>query len=91
MRKCISQHPTGRNKAGQDDDVQRDVMTTTHPDLPAVVSCCEASTVPGESAASDAVLVSAQRVNTLPGLTEPDLEEIPRAMTNQLQRAESEV
>lgn len=51
----------------------RKCCLSTHPNLPVVISCCEASAVPGESAASDTVLVAAQRVDTLPGLTVPQL------------------
>lgn len=45
----------------------------THPNLSIVVSCCEAPAVPGESAASDTVLVAFQCVDALPGLRVPQL------------------
>ncbi len=45
----------------------------THPNLSVVISRSKESTVPGESAASDAVLVAAQCVDTLPGLDVPQL------------------
>lgn len=48
-------------------------LRKTHPDLSVVVSRREASAVPGESAASDAVKVAAQGVDALPGFTVPQL------------------
>lgn len=48
-------------------------VLNTHPNLSIVISCCEAPAVPGESAASDAVLVAIQHVDTLPGLNVPQL------------------
>lgn len=52
---------------------QRAVFDAPQPDLSIVVSSREASAVPGESAASDTVLVAPQCVDTLPGLTVPQL------------------
>ena len=57
----------------------------THPDLSVVISSCEASAVPGESAASDTVLVAPQCVDTLPGLALPQL----RVESNASRRLES--
>lgn len=46
----------------------------THPNLSVVVPCYEASAVPGELTTADTLLMTPQCVDTLPGLTVPQLE-----------------
>lgn len=46
---------------------------STHSDLSVVVSRSEAFAVPGETATSDAVLVTSQGEDTLPGFAAPQL------------------